>query len=229
MSKRKRRCRIYGIAFCVLILIVLFTLLPFNTTKTFDASDYNYTLDYSIELDDIRVFSQETNHTCYAVSMVILNNYLGVETTEQELIEKLKLQDRGKGMLPSEYLFYANKIFNTANHSVSLLNPKSEAEILNIITASLIDGLPIVFFYATADDWNKPHYNTHYSVIYGIDMEEKIVKLSNPYGFFEELSFEELFNGLTFQTYKSEPFTHLLGRKVGYIKNNNLFVLEEIV
>ena len=132
-------------------------------------------------------------------------------------------------MLPGEYLSYANMALNPIGCSVSLLNPQSEAEILNIITASLTDGLPVAFFYSAVDDWNKPHYNTHYGIIYGIDIEQKIVKLSNPYGYLDELSFEELFAGLTFQNYESEPFTHLMSRKVGYIKSNNIFVLKEDV
>ena len=112
------------------------------------------------------------------------------------------------------------------SYSVSLLNPTSQTEILNIITESLENGLPVIFFYSAPDDWNKPKYNTHYGVIFGIDMSKQTVKISNPYGYLEELSFTELFEGMSFQSYESEPFLFHLGRIFGYVKSNNIFVLE---
>ena len=212
-----------------MLLLLSIIILPLHTTKVFNADDYNFALDFYIELDDdIPVMSQATNFTCFAVSMAIVRNYFDWETTEESLLRELDMLKMTEGILPNEYLPYANKAFNPLSLSVSMLNPASQAEILSIVTESLVNGLPVLFFYSAVDDWNKPNYNTHYGVIYGIDMSRQIIKISNPYGYLEELSFTELFEGLSFQSFESEPLLFRLGRIVGYIKPNNLFILEKI-
>ena len=198
-----------------------------NTLKNYNMDDYNYALDYSIELNDMPVMTQETGYTCFLVSMAIVRNYFNLKTTEYSLLKELNILNNERGMLPSEYLSYANEAFKPLSYSVLLLNPRSEVVILNIITESLIKGLPAIFFYSSIDDWNKPNYNTHYSIIYGIDMSKQIIKISNPYGYLKELSFREFFMGLSFQNYKSKPFKFQLGRIVGHIKKNNIFLLDK--
>ena len=223
----KKRLRVIV---AILVVLIAFSLvmffMPFGKTKTFVASDYSYGLDYHKELDYIPVMSQETGYTCYAVSMAIIRNYLGFETTEYKLRSDLNLLERSKGMLPKEYLTYANRTFVPLSFSVSLMNPASQAEILSVISDSLERNLPVVIFYSAKDDWNKPYYNTHYAVIYGIDMKKEKVKISNPYGYLEELSFVEMYGGLNFTTYEAEPFIFRVARKVGIVNNNNIFVFD---
>lgn len=226
MNKKIKRVAIIVIIAFVLILFLLFLILPINTTKKFDINEYKYDAALSIELDNVPIYAQQTGYTCYAVSMVITKNFLGMETNEEEFIAELGLQDRSQGMIPREYLPFAEEALATLPYSITLHNPKSETEILNMITSSLIDGIPVIFFYSAVDDWNKPSYNTHYGVIYGIDMENKIVKSSNPYGYLDELSFVDFFKGLSFESYEAEPAIHRIGRITGYIKNNNIFLLE---
>ena len=229
MSKRKiLRTSIIATVLVVFFLLVMF-FAPLSTTKAFDASEYNYDLKYTAELDGMSVMSQRTEYTCFVVSMAIVRNYLGLETTEDGLRNELNVMDRNEGMMPGEYTSYFNKALEPLSYSASLVNPKSQAEILNVIIQSLMNGLPVVFLYSAMDDWNKPNYNTHYGVIYGIDMRKEIIKISNPYGYLQEIAFADMFEGLSFQSYESEPFMFRLGRKTGIIKENNLFVLEKTV
>ncbi len=226
-TKTKVRLAVILPVLLVAILIAVF-FMPFNKTRAFTADEFHYDLDYSKELANIPILAQKTGYTCNVVSMAIVETYLGIETTERDLRSGLNLLEHAEGMLPNEYLEYANEAFAMLSYSVALANPTSEAEILNVISASLERDLPAVIFYSAKDDWNKPHYNTHYAVIYGIDMKNKTVKISNPYGYLEELSFAELYEGLDFTSYKAQPLLFRLGRRVGMIKNNNVFVLESI-
>ncbi len=210
----------------VLLLAMLF--MPFEETAAFNADDYHYGMAYSKQLPHIPVLSQETGYTCYAVSMAIVKTYLGAETTEQDLRSELALSERTGGMLPNAYLDYAGKAFQPLNCSVALVNPTSETEILNAISASLELSLPAVIFYSAKDDWNEPHYNTHYAVVYGIDMKNEVVSISNPYGYLEQLSFAELFDGLDFVSYKAEPLLFRLGRRFGVIKKNSIILFEKV-
>ena len=225
MSKKRKRILTSAITL-VILLILAIIILPFNTTKSFDADDYNFALDFYVELDDIPVMSQATNFTCFAVSMAIVRNFFNLETTEESLLSELDMLGLTAGILPREYLPYANRAFSPMSYSVSMVNPTSQAEILNVVTESLVNGLPVIFFYSAIDDWNKPNYNTHYGVIYGIDMSKEIIQISNPYGYLEELSFTELFEGLSFQSFESEPLLFHLGRTIGYIKPNSIFLLD---
>ena len=213
----------------IFTMCIAFITLCFScaTPKISESENYIYDLDYNTELKNIPVMSQKTGFTCYAVSMAIVTTHLGFPTTEHELLSGLNLLTRTKGMIPNEYFSYFNKLLKPLEYSVLLLNPKSETELLNNIIHSLENELPVVFFYSAKDDWNNKIYNTHYSVVYGINTKNKTVKISNPYGYLEELSFDELFNGLNFKSYESEPFTFWLGRKTGIIKQNNLFILEK--
>ena len=225
MCKKERRIGI-GIIALILLFSSILIFLPFDTTKGFDANDYRFASDYYTELADIPIMSQDTNFTCFVVSMAIVRNYFDLETSENSLLSDLDMLNLNEGILPREYISYVNQALAPLSYSVYLINPTSQTEILNIITESLENGLPVIFFYSASDDWNKPKYNTHYGVIYGIDMSKQTVKISNPYGYLEELSFTELFEGLSFQSYESEPFLFRLGRIFGYVKSNNIFVLE---
>ena len=227
MSKNAKHIGSGIIAFIFLFTAVL-VFLPIDTTKKFKINEYRFASDYYIELEDMPVMSQETDFTCFAVSMAIVRNYFDLETSENSLLIDLEMLNLNEGILPREYISYVNKALGPLSYSVSLFNPTSQTEILNIITESLEKELPVIFFYSAPDDWNKPKYNTHYGVIYGIDMSKQIVKISNPYGYLAELSFGEFFDGLSFQSYKSEPFLFHLGRIFGYIKSNNIFVLESV-
>ena len=206
-------------------LLILFSM-PSCKTAVFNLNEYTHDTNYSKKLDNIPVVSQKTGYTCYIVSMAIVKTYLGHAETEYELRSNLNLLDRTTGMLPHEYLSYANETFKSLSYSVSLANPTSQTQILNIISDSLENNLPVVIFYSTADDWNKPNYNTHYGVICGIDMQSEEVLLSNPYGYLEKLSFKELYSGLNFSNYLSEPFFFQLGRKFGMVKKNNIFIFK---
>lgn len=202
-------------------------LLPTPATEPFIKDDYHYSLIYSKELEDIAVMKQKTAYTCGVASIAILDNYLGGKTTEVTLSQRLKLLDRRQGMLPTTYLSYANKALKPLGYSISLENPTSQTEIINSISSSLENHLPVTIFYATEDDWDKSHQNTHYAVIYGINMEKGQISLSNPYGYKEQITFNELFRSLEFTNYQEPPFTFRLGRKMGALHTNNLFILKK--
>jgi len=226
MKKVLRVC--IGVVVVATAVVVGLLVWPTPTTQPFTADDYKYDLSISVEIEgDIPVMSQRTGYTCGIVSMALLRTFLGAETDEDDLQAELGVTNRGTGFIPKDYLPYVNRTLEPTQYSVTLLNPTSQAEILNIITESLMDGRPVVIFYSAVDDWNKPHWNTHYAMVYGIDMRAKTVQISNPYGYLQSLTFTELFDGLSFASYEDEPLGFLLGRKVGTIAPNNLFILKQ--
>jgi len=220
-----RRARITSVIALVLIgALTAFMSVPDRPTQPFSASEFRYGQDYRKDLVGIPVVAQETPYTCNVASMVIVSSYLGLRTTEHELRSDLDLLTRQRGMLPGDYLYYVNKALAPLATSVSLINPTTQTEILNVVAESLDENLPVVMLYSAPDDWNRPHWNTHYAVIYGIDMAQQIVKISNPYGYLEDLSFDDFFAGLDFTDYRNEPLSFRLALQTGWVRRNNLFV-----
>lgn len=226
-NRTRKAVSIIACAILVVIVVSVMVTRLLPSTELFDANDYVYSTEYSNELSNIPVIQQETSYTCGVVSMAIMKTHLGIDTTEQGLLAEQNLQGRQSGMLPGEYLLYASKVFSPMSYEVTLLNPTSEAEILNCITKSIENNIPVIIFYAAEDAWNPPHFNTHYGVIYGIDVPRGIVKISNPYGYFEEVNFLELFDSLDFASYPAKPLMFQLGRMAGMIRPNNLFVFSK--
>jgi len=210
----------------IAVTFAIIYIMPFPKTGEFVAEDYKFEENYHKELTDVPVMTQKTAYTCNVVSMAIVKSYLGAETDEDGIRRELDLLQREYGMLPNEYFKFANKAFEPLSVSVSIVNPTSRTEILNTISESLERDMPIVIFFSTENAWNKPHYDTHYAVVYGIDMASETVRISNPYGYLEELSFVELFGGLDFTNYKDEPFSFKLARKAGIVKSNTIFVFK---
>ena len=229
-AKRVHKGRTVVLAVLALVVVsaVVVLLLPTGTTEQFDAGAYDFAPDTVLVLDGVPVVAQQTDHTCWAASLIMETSFLGADMSEEEVIDRLGLQSRTSGLLPNAFLTQANNLLTPLGYSVSLLNPDSEAGILNIVTGSLRDGLPVIIYFTSVDDWHRPSFGTHYSVVYGINMMDETVNVSNAYGYDEVMPFAELFDSLSYRNYEAEPFPHLLGRKVGYIKSNNLFVLTQI-
>jgi hypothetical protein len=190
-------------------------------------SDFVFSND-SIILSNVKAVKQEYSYSCGPTSLTIMYNYIVGIATEKEIKKIIGTEDRQHGMLPNEYIDYANRLFNPEGYIVHLVNASTNNEVMNTIVNYLKEGMPIAIYYSTTNDWDKPNYDTHYSVIYGIDIERQIIYLANSYGYNEEITITELINGLAFTNYKNEPIMHKFARLVGIIKKNNLIVLDHI-
>jgi uncharacterized protein YvpB len=190
-----------------------------------DNEKYLVVPDAVISLPEFPTVTQQTNHTCWAASLVAVSRYLGNHVTENELVSGLGYQSRNQGFLPNSFTSVAYATLNPMGYEVSQVNPASKSEILNAITVSLQSGMPVIIYYSTLKEWQPPNFDTHYSVIFGIDTASEIVRVSNPYGYQEDMPFSDLFDKLAFRNYGREPFGHRFARTIGLVSANNLFIL----
>jgi len=181
--------------------------------------------NYEKKMKGIPVFKQGYSYSCNLTAIAVLRKFLGSDVDEAAITKILKLEERRKGMLPHEFLYYANEAFSDTPYSIIQKNIWNRDEIIDEIIISLELNLPITMYYSTVNEWNKPNFDTHYSVIYGISTPRRIIFISNSYGYLQELSFEDFFNGLAYLNYKKEPFFHQLARFLKIIRPNNLFFL----
>lgn len=216
------------VIFCVAAAIITALFFePDAKTSEYSADDYRYELTFVKQLAEFPILKQQTAYTCNVTSMAIVRNFLGVSTTEQSIRSELGVLSRTSGMLPNKYLHYAKQAFQPIGLTVTLENPTSQTEVLNLFSESLARGLPVIVFYAAPDAWNMPEFNTHYAVVYGVDMQDATVQISNPYGYAEQLAFADLFSGLDFSSYAEAPFSFRLARTFGLVKPNSLFILRD--
>jgi len=186
---------------------------------------YSNQMDYEKKLNGISVLKQEYAYSCNLTALAIVKSSLGYSVNEESIRKYLSLEDRKRGMLPHEFVIYGNKALADTNYVLVQKNYNFRGEILDQIISSLELNLPIVMYYSTINDWDRPNYDTHYSVIYGINYPRKIVIISNSYGYIQELAFDEFFDGLSYRNYKNEPLLHQIARLVKIIRPNNLFFL----
>lgn len=205
------------------------TLWGVSKTKQAAYADENhaYGNNYSKTLENMPVVAQETAYTCGPASMVVVHTYLGQAITENAVRQAIGTADKEGGMLAKKYAAYSNQLYAPLGYSLAQKNPKSKAEIINTIGDSLADDLPVVLLFSTENAWNKPQYDTHYSVIYGLDTGKQTVQIVNVYGYAEELTFDELYAGLNFSNFPQKPLSLRLGIFAGAVQENTLFILEK--
>jgi hypothetical protein len=205
--------------------IILFLCLDAVVLSCTSIHPYTKQNIYEKKLKGISVFKQEYSYSCNVTALAVVKRFIGYNVDETALRKLLKLEDRKKGMLPHEFIDYAKEAFSDTPYSVVQKNFNSQEEIMDQIISSLESDLPIIMYYSTINDWDKPNYDTHYSVIYGISFKRRIIYISNSYGYLQELSFDEFFEGLSYENYKKEPFLHQFARWMKIIKLSTLFFL----
>ena len=116
-----------------------------------------------------------------------------------------------------------NKLFT--NYRTTTYKYLKNTELLDKVYSSLKNGIPVPF------EWAAKLENTwtlHYSMIYGIDIPNDKIMVSNPYGYKEELSLKDFLNRTTFDAYENMPFYFKLAFAFGAFEKNTIFLIERI-
>jgi hypothetical protein len=208
--------------------LALVPILSLNAILISCASIDHYTQQsiYEKKLEGISVLKQKYSYSCNLTAIAIVKRYIGYKVDENSIRKYLKIEDRKKGMLPYEFQKFGNEALSDTPYIMVQKNFNSQNLIIEEIKSSLESKLPVVMYYSTINDWDRPNFDTHYSVIYGLRTQSKTIFTSNSYGYLQELSFDEFFAGLSYQNYQREPLPHQIARLVKIIKPNNLFFLK---
>jgi len=179
----------------------------------------------AIELRRFPVYSQLFSYSCGSATISMVYSHLEEYKPEEELLKELGLEKREKGMLPGVFLKYLRR--SLTGYNIILKNNITDTEVLKLIYDQLKKGLPVPVYFSTINAWDKPNYDTHYSVVTGIDMKSDNVVIANAYGFREEVKIRDFLDSLKFKNYKNKPFYLTLSTFLGIIKKNNIYVIEE--
>ncbi|WP_028243732.1 hypothetical protein [Pseudobutyrivibrio ruminis] len=93
-------------------------------------------------------------------------------------------------------------------------------EFIDIMYDSLAAGMPVPFEWAAlyGDQWTL-----HYSLIVGADIPNDKITVANPYGYYEEITVEELLARTSFEAYEDMPFFMKMGFAIGLFEKNTIY------
>ena len=87
------------------------------------------------------------------------------------------------------------------------------------IHASLNSQNPVVIFFGAPNPDNKPYYDFHGSVIYGINLDSETITIANVYGYNEEISLVDFLNRMSYAEISKYPFFQKISIKFFQPKN----------
>jgi len=171
-------------------------------SNTDDLSDTIKTLQPRvIEINNISIKTQPDAYTCGITSVAVMSKYFNVTDCEvNDLISKYNasngstVDDMKKwlaGELPGKSIVYKS-------------NGSNEDMIRNI-HSSLNNNNPVVILFGSPNPYNKPYYDFHGSVVYGINLDNQTITIANSYGYREETSLADFLNRMLYTQLDKYP------------------------
>jgi hypothetical protein len=230
LSKTKRINWFWPALVLVLVLLSIISLSFFalnnqNPNNSIEAffSDPAHQSDVGIE--GFPVYAQNYANSCGPTTIAMLYSWLVEPITEVEITERLGRVPAKKGMLPGEFAKALNLVLKDGGFEVQNLAHVSEYDFLNTVYEQLKAGMPVPIYFSTENAWDKPNFDTHYSVITGYDSDNQRFFIANAYGFSQEMSALELLSAINYSNYEHPPLEFKLGRLFGLIKPDNLYLV----
>jgi len=221
----------FVIVFALIGLIVLGALINSGNAKNLSVStdDFfsNSDNQASLQLADFPIHTQEFANSCGPATISMLYSWLVNPISEAQLTEQSNRIPGQKGMFPVEFAKALQQALTSQGFTLQHLKNVPDDQMLQAIYAQLQAGLPVPIYFSTQNAWNLPNYDTHYSVITGINPAERSLTIANAYGFEENISIDDFLLSTKYDNFENPPFEFLLGRFFGVIKRNNLYLLSK--
>ena len=218
MTKKKKIVLITSLS--VASALTLAVAIPFTIygirSATIDNS-YAYLLkDNKITNKTIDVPLVKQDISCGYAIIEMLSSYYGNTVTEKDLY------DKNKGSIStsttSGFVKEINRTIITDANYVSKEYLKNDSLLLTI-NKSLLNDKPVAVEWAAKlnDEWTL-----HWSIVTGMDQEH--IYVNNPYGYKEEISYDEFISRTTFKAFKNMHLGYQFGFAFGLFSKNTIIV-----
>ena len=217
MKKKKKIALIISLSFVGLLTLAV--AIPFSIygirSSVIDNSYSNLLKEHKIVDKKIDVPLVKQDISCGYAIIEMLSTYYGNTVTEKQL------SDKNNGAVStattSGFVKEINRTIENANY-VSKEYLKND-ELLLRINKSLINDKPVAVEWAAKleDEWTL-----HWSVVTGMDQEH--IYVNNPYGYKEEISYEEFISRTTFKAFKNMHIGYHFGFAFGLFSKNTIIV-----
>ena len=217
MKKKKKIVLIISLSFVG--LLVLAVLIPFailDIRSAYIDNNYQYVLmDNKITSKKIEVPLVKQDISCGYAIIDILSTYYGNRVSEKELYDK-----NNEGISTATTSGFVKEINQTiANADYVAKEYVKNDELLLTINKSLIKDKPVAVEWAAKLD---NEWTLHWSVVTGMDQEK--VYINNPYGYKEEISYDEFISRTTFKAFKNMHIGYQFGFAFGLFSKNTIIV-----
>jgi len=212
---------LFFIAPLLLVLILLFVFLPANVEiykNTDEIADLIRSLQPRvIALDNISIKKQPDSSTCGITAVTVMSNYYNNTNYEaNDLIAKYN----SKGTTDVTELLQKE----LPGRSITVKSNVTNDEMIRDIHASLKDNNPVVIYFGAPNPYNEPYYDSHGSVVYGINLDSETITIANSYGYEEEISLVDFLNKMSFA--ERDKYTNAQRFLWKFIKvNKNQYIL----
>ena len=216
MKKKLLICLFIILGITVLALVTPFIILGIRSNKI--NNDYKYLLLEDklevVKIEDVPLIKQDIS--CGYAIIDMLSSFYGARVSEEELYNN----NSGRITTSSTAGFVeeASKVLNKKCYAKKYLK---NDELLLAINHSLASGNPVAIEWAAKLDGS---WTLHWSVITGMDKE--LIYVNNPYGYKEELTYDEFTSRTTFKAFDHMPIGYQFGFAFGLFTKNTIIVIE---
>lgn len=205
---------IIGIFLCIAVVMLIISGIRTGLTQD-DYSKVYVDEKYQtpVKIENIEVITQDIS--CGYAVIEMFSAWNGGDITEESLYDQYGTIITSTGKKFCEEM---NKQF--PEYKTEMHKYVKNTEFIDIMYETLASGKPVPFEWAAlyGDEWTL-----HYSLIIGADIPNDKITVANPYGYYEELTLEELLERTSFQAYEDMPLFMKMGFAIGLFEKNTIF------
>lgn len=205
---------IIGLFLCIVVVMLIISGIRTRLTQD-DYSKVYVDEKYQtpVKIENIEVITQDIS--CGYAVIEMFSTWNGGNITEESLYDQYGTIVTSTGKKFCEEM---NKQF--PEYKTEMHKYVKNTEFIDIMYETLASGKPVPFEWAAlyGDEWTL-----HYSLIIGADIPSDKITVANPYGYYEELTLEELLERTSFQAYEDMPLFMKMGFAIGLFEKNTIF------
>ena len=148
-------------------------------------------------MDNISIKAQaEASNSCGITTVTVVSNYYNNTDYEPNvLIEKYNV-NISKGSSGNDMIEWLQS--ELPGKSITFKSNGTDEEMIRDIHTSLTNDNLIVVFFGAPNPYNEPYYDSHASVVYGINLDSETIIIANSYGYREEIPLVDFLNRMSY-------------------------------
>lgn len=205
---------ILGLLICIAIgMLVISSIRTWLTQDDYSKVYVDEKYQTPVKIENIELITQDIS--CGYAVIEMFSTWNGGNITEESLYDQYGTIVTSTGKKFCEEM---NKQF--PEYKTEMHKYVKNTEFIDIMYETLASGKPVPFEWAAlyGDEWTL-----HYSLIIGADIPNDKITVANPYGYYEELTLEELLERTSFQAYEDMPLFMKMGFAIGMFEKNTIF------
>lgn len=221
MRNINRLRNVVAMIMIAMLIVVIAFLIKLNIKTKSILDDYSFVYSDEkyqtpVKIDNVQVIKQQVS--CGYAVIEMFSGWNGGNLTESDLYNEYGKVVTSTG---NKFCEEMNKQF--PEYKTSIHKYLKNTEFIDLMYKNLSEGKPVPFEWAALfdDEWTL-----HYSLIIGADIPNDVITVANPYGYYEEISLDELLQRTSFSAYENMPVFLKLGFAVGLFEKNTLFSVE---